>query len=291
MRRLTKQNSVFVLDPEAQPAMTIYNGEELIVETWDAFQGERDPKKLASNPPRGPATGQISVSGARPGDSLRIDILDVKVVGDAVHWTAPGRGFLPNDFNDHYVTHYKVEKNEIVSEKGVRIPMKPSIGMIATTPRVSRLTASDSGIYGGDIDLPELTSGSTLFLPVLVPGALLALGDCHAAVGDGAVGGTGAECGAEIHLRVSIEKGKKIPGPRAITPEYFITISPGVNLASSMRRAVKQMVDYLVEETSMNPYEAYGLLSVAGDIRVCRTFRPISPVKMLLSRKVLSQLE
>ena len=89
----------------------------------------------------------------------------------------------------------RVEKNEIVSDKGVRIPMKPSIGMIATTPRVSRLTASDSGIYGGDIDLPELTSGSTIFLPVLVPGALLALGDCHAAVGDGAVGGTGAECG------------------------------------------------------------------------------------------------
>ncbi|MQF69234.1 hypothetical protein FIM12_02720 [SAR202 cluster bacterium AD-804-J14_MRT_500m] len=290
MRRLTKQNSIFVLDPKAQPALTINDGEELIVETWDAFEGERDPIKLASNPPRGPATGQISVDGARPGDSLKIDILDIKVIGDAVHWSGPGRGFLPHYFDDHYVTRYKVEKDEIVSRKGIRIPMRPSVGMIATTPRIPKPTASDSGTYGGDIDLPELTAGSTIFLPVLVPGALLALGDCHAAVGDGAVGGTGAECGAEIHLRISLEKGKKIPGPRVISPEYFITIAPGVNLASAMRRAVKQMVDYLVEETSMNPYEAYALLSVAGDIRVCRTFRPISPVKMLLSRKVLSQL-
>ena len=290
MKRLTRDKHVYVLAPEAQPAVTVSDGEDLLVETWDAFEGERDVKVLASRPPQGPATGPIAVSRARPGDTLRVDILDIKVVGDAVHWSSPGRGFLPQRFDEHYVTRYRVDGDDLVSEKGIRVPLRPSVGLIATTPRRARSTASDSGPYGGDLDLPELTAGSSIFLPVLVPGALLALGDCHAAVGDGAVGGTGAECGAEVRLRLSLEKGKKIPGPRALTPEYFVTIAPGANLGRAMRRAVREMVDYLVEEKGMEAYEAYGLLSVAGDIRVCRTFRPISPVKMLLSRRVLEQL-
>jgi amidase len=173
---------------------------------------------------------------------------------------------------------------------GLNLPINPSVGLIATTPNAIQHTASDSGPYGGDIDMKELTAGSTIWLPVFVPGGLLVLGDCHALVGDGAVGGTGAECAADISLRVSLEKAAGIARPRALTPQYFVTVAYGEDVGQAMRQAVRDMVHYLVHDHGMEPYAAYTLLSLAGDVRVSRTFRPISPVKMLLSRQVLEQL-
>jgi amidase len=116
------------------------------------------------------------------------------------------------------------------------------------------------------------------------------LGDCHAVVGDGAVGGTGAECAAEISLRVTVEKGMGIQRPRALTPQYFVTVSYGEDIGEAMKQAVRDMVQFLANEKGMEPYAAYTLLSLAGNVRVSRTFRPISPVKMMLSRQVLEQL-
>ena len=127
-------------------------------------------------------------------------------------------------------------------------------------------------------------------MPVFVEGGLLAMGDCHAIVGDGAVGGTGGETEAEMHIRVTVEKGLNLKAPRALTPEYFVTLSFGDDLGPAMKQAVRDMVDFLVQEKGMKPYDAYSLLSLAGDIRVSRTFRPISPVKMMLSRQVLEQI-
>ncbi len=164
------------------------------------------------------------------------------------------------------------------------------MGLVATTPTYTQQTASDSGPYGGDIDMKELVEGSTLYLPVFVPGGMLVMGDCHAVVGDGAVAGTGAECSADTHIRVTVEKGMNIRGPRALTPEYLVVLSHGEELGPAMKQAVRDMVDFLVAEKGLAPYDAYTLLSLAGDVRVSRTFRPISPVKMMLSRSILEQL-
>ena len=133
-------------------------------------------------------------------------------------------------------------------------------------------------------------AGSTLWLPVFVPGGMLALGDCHAVVGDGAVAGTGAECSSDTHIRVTVEKSAGITSPRALTPDHFVVLSHGEELGPAMKQAVRDMVDFLVREKNVDPYDAYSLLSLAGDIRVSRTFRPISPVKMMLSRDALDQL-
>ena len=290
MRQLSREHHIYVLEPGSDPAITIDSGEEIIVETWDAFEGERDPVALEANPLKGPATGQIYVNGAEPGDALKIDFISITPKEQAAHMVMPGRGFLDNDFTEAYPTLIGLDSGDAVLPSGVRIPMNPSMGLVATTPTYSQLTASDSGPYGGDIDMKELVEGSTLYLPVFVPGGMLAMGDCHAVVGDGAVAGTGAECSADTHIRVTVEKGMKINGPRALTPEYFVVLSHGEDLGPAMKQAVREMVDFLVIEKGLEPYDAYTLLSLAGDVRVSRTFRPISPVKMMLSSKVLGQL-
>ncbi|MCI0781715.1 MAG: acetamidase/formamidase family protein [Chloroflexi bacterium] len=290
MKRLGRENHIYVLDAEVPPAITIDSGEELMVETWDAFEGERDPAVLDARSLKGPASGSIYVNGAEPGDALRVEFLSITPKEEATHMVMPGRGFLEQEFTEAYATIVKLEDGHAVLPSGVRLPLNPSMGLVATTPTYVQSTASDSGPYGGDIDMKELVAGSTLFLPVFVPGGLLALGDCHAVVGDGAVAGTGAECSADTHLRVTVEKGMGIASPRALTPDHYVVLSYGDDLGTAMRQAVREMVDFLVKDKGMAPYDAYTLLSLAGDVRVSRTFRPISPVKMMLSRQALDQL-
>ena len=288
MKRLTRDKHTTTLDPNQEPAITIASGEELLVETWDAFMGVREG--LDTYSPLGPATGPIYVEGAVRGDALRVDLLSIEVTGTALHQVRPGHGFLPERFDHSYSTVMSVEEGHLRLENGLKVPMRPSVGLIATSPGRVQQTASDSGPYGGDIDVKELVEGSSIWLPVFVEGALLVMGDMHALVGDGAVGGTGAEIAAETHMRVTVEKGKKLRNPRALTPEYFITMSSAKRTSTAMKQAVGEMVDFLADEKGMDPYDAYSILSLAGDVRISRTFRPISPCKMMLARSVLDQL-
>ena len=290
MQQLSRSQRVYVLDPETAPAITVDSDEELMVETWDAFEGVRDPSAVSATELKGGATGPICVNGAQPGDALKIEFLSITPKEGAVHMVMPGRGFLEEEFTEGYATVVEFEDGHAVLPTGVRLPLAPSMGLVATTPTYRQSTASDSGPYGGDIDMKELVAGSILYLPVFVPGGMLCLGDCHAVVGDGAVAGTGAECSADSRIRITVEKQSGITGPRALTPQHYVVLSHGEDLGVAMRQAVRDMVDFLVREKGLDPYDAYSLLSLAGDVRVSRTFRPISPVKMMLSRQALDQL-
>ena len=290
MKKLTRDNPIYILEPGMNPAITSDAAEDLHVEPWDAFEGIRDPHELDVKSLKGPATGPIYINGAEPGDSLKVDFISISPKEGAAHMVMPGRGFLYEDFDEGYPTVMQITDGNVVLPSGVKLPMSPSMGVVATTPTYPQCTATDSGPYGGDIDMKELVEGSSIYLPVFVPGGLLALGDCHAVVGDGAVAGTGAECSSDTHIRVTVEKGMNISSPRAITPDYFVVLSHGEDLGPAMKQAVRDMVDFLVTEKGLKPYDAYTLCSLAGDIRVSRTFRPISPVKMMLSRAALNQL-
>ena len=288
MKYLSKEHYTTVLDPRLKPAVTIGSGEELVVQTWDAFMGAWEAPEVGH--PVGPATGPIGVEGARPGDALRVDILSIDVADECVHVVRPHAGFLPEMFTELRPTVMEIREGQIIFPGGIKLPLRPSVGLIAVTPRQARQTASDSGAYGGDLDLKELTAESSVWLPVLVEGGLLVLGDCHALVGDGAVGGTGAEVAAEVRVRVTVEKGAAIKSPRVLTQDHLVTIAYGSRLGPAMKRAVRSMVEFLASERGMKSEDAYALLSLAGDIRISRTLRPISPVKMMLSRSALEQV-
>jgi amidase len=294
LKRISRDRYTTVLDRKLPPVTTLKSGDEVLVETHDAFMGAWGEGQWPDH--LGAATGPIAVEGAAPGDALRIDLLEIVPVElqpgrGAVHHTSGKLGFLAKEFDRHYPVVMSIRDGHLIHPKGFRIPLKPSLGFIGTTDVEPRKTSSDSGAYGGDIDMKELAAGSTVWLPVLVPGALLCLGDVHAVLGDGAVGGTAAEAAGEVTIRVSLEKGASIRRPRVMTPDHFITCCYGEDVGEAMRQAVRDMVDFLSTEKGMEPYDAYGLLSLAGDVRINRTFRPISPVKMMLSRDVLRQVE
>ncbi len=294
MRHLARDQYTTTLDRTVAPKLVVESGEEVEVETWDAFMGVWDAG--ATREIVGPMAGPIAVRGAMPGDALKVELLEICPVDvapgrSALHNSSSAHGFLREEFNRHHPLVMPIKDGHLLFPGGIKIPLNPAIGFIATTFTEPQKTTSDSGPYGGDIDLKELTAGSTIWLPVFVPDALLCLGDVHAVVGDGCVGGTAAECCARVRFRVSVENNAKLCRPRVLTPEHVITVCYGEDVGVAMKQAVRDMVQYLVDEKGMDPYEAYALLSLAGDVRISRTFRPISPVKMMLSRQVLDQID
>jgi len=291
IKKITHADRIYTLDPQKKPAIYIDSGEELWVDTIDAFEGIREPEPLLALKNNGAATGPIYINGAEPGDSIQIDFISITPKGNGSHMILPKRGFLMDEMPGPYPTTVTFKDGFAVLPSGIQLPLAPSMGVVATTPLYSQLTASDSGPYGGDIDMKELVAGTSLILPVFVPGALLAMGDCHAIVGDGAVAGTGIECSSDTLIRVTVHKGKTIPGPRAITQDHFWTLSYGEDLHKAMSQSVRNMVDFLVKEKGMQPYDAYTLTSLAGDSRINRTFRKINAVKMRISRHALDQVD
>src|SRR6266516_995230 len=143
MKRLGRDHHIYFLDPSATPANTIDSGEELMVETRDV---------------KGPATGPICVNGAEAGDALKVEFLSItpKAQEGAAHMVMSGRGFLDEDFTEPHCTSIALEGSEVVLPGGLRFPQRPSMGFVATTPAYRQTTASDSGPYGGDIDMQEL---------------------------------------------------------------------------------------------------------------------------------------
>jgi len=294
MHVLTRDQYTTTLDQAVPPKLVVESGDEIQVDTWDAFMGNWAPG--AKRDIMGAMAGPIAVRGAMPGDALKVDFLDIRPVDlapgrSALHNTSGSHGFLRKEFNRHNPIVLEIKDGDIHFPGGIRIPLNPSVGFIATTYTAPQKTTSDSGPYGGDIDLKELNAGSTIWLPVFVPGGLLCLGDVHAVVGDGCVGGTAAECCATVRFRVSLEKNSNLQRPRVMTPEHVITVCYGEDTGEAMQQAVRDMVQYLVDTKGMEPYTAYALLSLAGDVRISRTFRPVSPVKMMLSRKALDQIQ
>lgn len=294
MQRIPRDRFSTALDPANTPRLHVRSGETVVAETWDAFMGAW---KVGQTPEHSlAAAGPIHVEGAEPGHTLRVDLLRIEPVSlepgkGGLHNVSAGKGFLGDEFTRHYPLTMAIENGHLQFPGGIRIPLNPSLGFIATTYHERRSTSTDSGPYGGDLDMKELTAGTTIWLPVFVKGALLSLGDIHATLGDGAVGGTGAECAGEVELRLTLETHRAIKRPQVLTPDHFITVCYGEDVGDAMKQAVRDMVDYLVTEKNMEPYDAYALAGLAGDVRISRTFRPISPVKMMLSRAVFDQLE
>ena len=125
MKRLTKDRHVYALDPEATPAIIITSGEELIVETWDAFEGLRDASAIDEKGLKGPVTGPIYVEGAMPGDALKIDFINIRAIKEATHLVSPGRGFLEEDFSEFCITVMPVEGDHLLFPGGLKLPSGP----------------------------------------------------------------------------------------------------------------------------------------------------------------------
>ncbi len=229
-----------------------------------------------------PVTGPIFVEGAQPGDALRIRFDEFHPSGWG--WTAniPGFGLLTDQFPDAALHIWKYNAaNPTVSSfaAGGQVPLKPFVGTIGLAPAEEGLhSVVPPRRVGGNMDIRDMSAGTELLLPVEVEGALLSLGDTHAAQGDGEVCGTAIESPINVVINIDLVKGANLETPRFITngpvsrhldtKGYQVTTGIGPDLMQAAKEAVSRMIDWLSTSHGISPVDAYMLCSVAGDLRI-----------------------
>ena len=220
-----------------------------------------------------PMTGPIVVEGAEPGDMLEIRVLAIEFLHDfGVNAFSPGGGVLPDVFPYARLKLFRwaAGADRVEFAPGVTLALAPFFGSIgvAPPPLAGRISSRPPGWHGGNLDNKDLVAGSTLYLPVHVPGALLSVGDGHALQGDGEVTGTALETSLRGTFEVHLHKGRRLRWPRAETPTHFIAMGLPEDLDEATRLAVREMVEFLVAEKKMTADDAYMLCSLAADLHV-----------------------
>jgi acetamidase/formamidase len=238
-----------------------------------------------------PMTGPIFVEGAEPGDTLEVRILAIEFLHPfGVVAFNPGGGALPDEFP---YAHFRLLRwpsgaARVEFKPGVSLPLAPFFGSIgvAPPPLVGRISSRPPGWHGGNLDNKDLVAGSTLYLPVHVPGALLSIGDGHAMQGDGEVTGTALETSLRGTFEVRLRKNQRQRWPRAETPTHYISMGLHEDLDEAARLATREMIDFLVAEKGMSRDEAYALSSLAADLHVTQLVDQTKGVHATLAKSI-----
>jgi acetamidase/formamidase len=223
-----------------------------------------------------PVTGPIFVEGAKPGDALVVEILDLDV--DTWGWTAniPGFGLLADRFTEPALRMSRIANGSVELFTGMRLASVPMIGTIGVAPvEAGAFSVIPPTRNGGNMDIRHAGAGATLYFPVAVEGALLSLGDGHAAQGDGEVCGTAIETTASATLRISVERDRQLSAPMLLTDprsqrtgRAFATTGIGPDLLQAARDATTAMIAEIVRRTTLSDVDAYLLASIAGDLKI-----------------------
>ena len=239
-----------------------------------------------------PLTGPIYVEGAEPGDTLEVRIVDIAFLHPfAVVTFNPGTSQLPNDFPyaQYKLLRWRTGAQTLEFKPGVVLPIAPFWGSIgvAPPPLSGRISSRPPGWHGGNLDNKDLGVGSTLYLPVHVPSALLSIGDGHALQAHGEVTGTAAETSLRGTIEIRVRKGLRLKWPRAETPTHYITMGLSEDLNEAERQATREMVDFLSTEKGFTRDEAFLLCSLAGDLHVTQAVDQTQGVHMSIAKSVV----
>lgn len=278
----------FGWDNSFPPKVVVDAGETLLVETTDSSAGQITSNSTLENLINldfgkvNPVTGPIYVNGAQPGDALSVTFLEFH--GRGWGWTGniPGFGLLADQFTEPALHLWKFDSTNPKSSthsSGAKIGLKPFVGTIGTA-------LAEPGLHsvvpprqvGGNLDIRDMAVGTNVLIPVEVEGALLGIGDTHAAQGDGEVCGTAIESPFDVSVKIELIKSAHLPSPQFTTPGsvsghfdqsgYVVTTGVGPDLMIGAREAVSRMIDLLVKRYKLAPVDAYILCSVAGDLRI-----------------------
>jgi acetamidase/formamidase len=218
-------------------------------------------------------TGPIYVDDAEPGDALEVRILEVHLRQDwGYNIIHPLRGSLPEDFPLFRCIIIPIDRNEMIATMpwGAKVPLSPFFGIIATAPPeiYGKITSMIPREFGGNIDNKELVAGTSLYLPVFVPGALFSVGDGHAVQGNGEVCLTALETALGGTFELIVHKKMHLRTPRAETPTHYMTMGFDVDLDDAAKQAVREMIALIRDKAGLSPEDAYMLMSLACDLSV-----------------------
>lgn len=268
-------------------------GEEFLVETNDCFyQQIQSEDELIENLDHGafnPATGPIYVEGAEAGDVLKVKIKKIEVDSKGCSLTIPDAGFLPDRVTKALTKIIEIKDSFAIFSDEIKIPTRPMIGVIGVATRKEDGTIATDTPYkhGGNMDTTDITAGTNLYLPVAAPGAMLALGDLHAVMGDGEVCVTGLEIPGRVTLEVEIIKNKEIAWPILETKDSIQVIASDPDLERASKLALEEMIRILEKAYDLSFEEAYILSSLGVDMKISQLVNPKKTARAAISKDIL----
>ena len=309
-------------DATDKPVLTVRSGDTVVIHTLltnsptglekaGVAPGDVEPalRAVFDGVPagaRGPGghilTGPVAIEGAEPGDTLEVRIRKIDLaIPYAYNAFRYGAGFLTDDFPYARMKIVPLDKARMIGRfaPGIEVPLHPFFGSmgVAPPPAFGRYDSAPPTINGGNMDDKALVAGTTLFLPVYAPGALFQVGDGHAAQGNGEVDITALETSLigtfqfVLHKHAAARPGAPVPPvyPRAETPDAYIAMGFDDDLSNATRKALRNMIDFLVAEKGMSRDDAYMLVSVAGDVAVTELVDRNKGVHVVLSKALFAK--
>lgn len=283
------------MDKNTPAAMTVKCGELFSVET--AKPGIPDetftkdytkvpfPKRMLS------ITGPIAVEGAEPGDILKINIHDIQLDTMGKMWMGQWMGILMDEVDHCYMRKVNVSDGVVHFSDGLSFPVKPMIGTLGLAPAGDPVDCLYPGDHGGNTDALNAAPGNSVYLPVGVPGGMIAVGDVHAAMGYGEVLGTGIEIGSVVTMSVELIKGRALKHPIVETPVSYEILVSGPDMLEICREATRSAIDFIVEHSGCTFDEAYAIAGQTSDLKILQVVNPWLTVSMEIPKSVLKNVE
>lgn len=272
------------------PVATAKSGDTVCFETLDCFgcQLSSEEQSLGgldwSN--INPATGPLFIEGAEPGDVLKVEILSIELDDHGVMVDGPGDGVTGVAVKEESTKILPVIDGMVKFNEKLSFPICPMIGVIGTAPAGEAVDTGTPGAHGGNMDCTRIGAGATLYLPVNVEGALLAMGDLHALMGDGEVEVCGVEIAGAVTVRVTALKNCALPTPFLVNADTFMSIFSALTVDEACVGATMSMHSFLMKELGLNEHEAGMLLSVVGNLRICQIVDPEKTCRMELPKNI-----
>lgn len=270
----------YVFSPYLEPIARVTPGERVAIYTRDAFEDKITSEDQLPSDVLGdylnPQTGPIFIEGAEPGDTLKVTIHEIEPTRDwAVSAFVPYFGGLTSTQATRTlqpplperVWMYKIENGWVTHNERLRFPWRPFLGTIGTAPYLEALSALTPFDHGGNMDVPDVRPGNTIYLPVKVEGAHFFTGDVHAGQGQGELCGVALEIAAKVTLSFDVVKGKAIKWPRIESDDEYMVIGSARPMEDAARIAYTELVEWMVD-MGWDMWEAYQALTQIGDCYV-----------------------
>ena len=295
----------------AKPVLSVKSGDVVEVQTVSgnpanleraglpADQLAPELLKLYSSVPgeaRGPGghllTGPIAIEGAQPGDVLEVRIREIRLDVPYAYNSMGRNGFLADVFKQGTTKIIPLDRQRMLGRfaPGIDLPLKPFFGSMGVAPPESagKINSAPPGIHAGNLDNKELVAGTTLYIPVHVPGALFEVGDGHAGMGNGEVDITALETSLTGVFQFVVRKDMHLKWPRAETPTHYITMGLDPDLTQAARLAALETIDFLESEKKLSREEAYMLTSVAVDLEITQLVDGTKGVHAMIPKSIFA---
>lgn len=291
---IDRKKVFFAFAPDLQPVAHVQQGEEVILETHDCFEGQIQTTfdlvdKLDWNHVN-PATGPVYIEGVKPGDVLRVELLEIKVAQQSSMVTIPGEGALGDKITQMETAILKMDGDYVVFKDKIRIPKQPMIGVIGVAPANEKIPNGTPGAHGGNLDCTLMRQGSIAYFTVGVEGALFGAGDFHAVMGDGEIVVCGAETPGELRFRANVVPHLKgLPTPFVETDKLVTTIYSAPTIDEAADGAIHRMAQFLTDFAKIPLNDAGMLMSIVGELKFCQVVDPQKTVRFEFPKWVLRE--